>query len=103
MTDLFSQFIKDASVHSPFYPEDDDYLVREEDNKKRIEEEQRKIEELQKTEQEKLQDIQETLEKETPQPDNLFSSFINDASQVTVNETLNDIPISRRVQFGGAQ
>ena len=50
MTDLFSQFIKDASVHSPFYPEDDDYLVREEDNKKRIEEEQRKIEELQKTE-----------------------------------------------------
>ena len=34
MTDLFSQFIKDASVHSPFYPEDDDYLVREEDNKK---------------------------------------------------------------------
>ena len=103
MTDLFSQFIKDASIHSPFYPEDDDYLVREEDNKKRIEEEQRKIEELQKTEQEKLQDIQETLEKETSQPDNLFSSFINDASQVTVNETLNDIPISRRVQFGGAQ
>jgi len=103
MTDLFSQFIKDASVHSPFYPEDDDYLVREEDNKKRIEEEQRKIEELQKTEQEKLQDIQETLEKETIQPDNLFSSFINDASQVTVNETLDDIPISRKVQFGAAQ
>ena len=103
MTDLFSQFIKDASVHSPFYPEDDDYLVREEDNKKRIEEEQRKIEELQKTEQEKLQDIQETLEEETIQPDNLFSSFINDASQVTVNETLNDIPISRKVQFGAAQ
>jgi len=103
MTDLFSQFIKDASVHSPFYPEDDDYLVREEDNKKRIEEEQRKIEELQKTEQEKLQDIQETLEEETIQPDNLFSSFINDASQVTVNETLDDIPISRKVQFGAAQ
>ena len=103
MTDLFSQFIKDASVHSPFYPEDDDYLVREEDNKKRIEEEQRKIEELQKTEQEKLQDIQETLEEETIQPDNLFSNFINNASQVTVNETLDDIPISRRVQFGAAQ
>lgn len=103
MTDLFSQFIKDASLHSPFYEEDDEYLVREEDNKKRIEEEQRKIEELQKTEQEKLQDIQETLQEETVKQDDLFSNFIKNASQLTVNETLEDISASRKIKFGAAQ
>lgn len=103
MTDLYSQFIKNASLQSPFYEEDDEFLAREEENKKRIEEEQRKIEELQKTEQEKLQDIQETIETKPIEPDSLYSQFIQNASELESVKGLDDISASRKVKFGAAQ
>ena len=103
MTDLYSQFIKNASLQSPFYEEDDEFLAREEENKKRIEEEQRKIEELQKTEQEKLQDIQETIETKSVEPDSLYSQFIKNASELKSFSGLDDISASRKVKFGAAQ
>ncbi len=48
MTDLYSQFIKNASLQSPFYEEDDEFLAREEENNERIKEEQKKIEQEKK-------------------------------------------------------
>ena len=78
MTDLYSQFIKNASLQSPFYEEDDEFLAREEENKKRLmkkNKEKLKLK-LQKTEQKKLQDIQETIETKPLEPDSLYSQFI---------------------------
>jgi len=102
---LFSNFLKDASLSTSPYDETLNYLVEEEDNDKKIEEEKRKLAELRQTEEDKLKTMQISLEEDKPEtvPSSTFSSFLDNASNVEIDSTLDTISTRRKMQYGFKQ
>ena len=84
---------------------DIDSLVEDEDEKKKLEEEQRQLEEELKKESETLKEIEEqkVLKEIQTQEEVEKSESLYDKINATEPTALEDISISRRLQFGGRQ